>query len=100
MADGAVNGATLDCRTVDDLIVLYFVQLEDISTLNSIAIYPKLTLTFKDSIRFGFKAPVARPKSVSLTCPVPSTRKFYSGIGMTCDKKPSIYLLTSGLRSR
>lgn len=27
-------------------------------------------------MRLGFRAPVARPKSVSLTCPDPSTRKF------------------------
>ena len=38
------------------------------------------TLCFNDSIRCGLRAPVARPKSVSLTWPVPSTRKFFKGI--------------------
>lgn len=35
------------------------------------------TLFFISSILAGFKAPVASPKSVNLTWPVPSTKKFY-----------------------
>lgn len=36
----------------------------------------QLTLFFISSILAGFKAPVASPKSVNLTWPVPSTKKF------------------------
>lgn len=43
----------------------------------------EFTLCFNDSIRCGLRAPVARPKSVSLTCPVPSTRKFCKGVGQS-----------------
>lgn len=40
----------------------------------------EFTLCFNDSIRCGLRAPVARPKSVSLTWPVPSTRKFFEDV--------------------
>jgi len=43
----------------------------------------EFTLCFNDSIRCGLRAPVARPKSVSLTCPVPSTRKFFGGVSQS-----------------
>jgi hypothetical protein len=48
----------------------------------------QLTLFFIESILSGFKAPVASPKSVNLTCPVPSTKKFCTL--SACDSHPEV----------
>jgi hypothetical protein len=52
-----------------------------------------LTLFFIDSILAGFRAPVANPKSVNLTCPVESTKKFYHSVRHLVSPKNSTALL-------
>ena len=56
------------------------------------ASFAPLALFFMSSIFWGFRVPVARPKSVSLTCPVPSTRKFCARRSVSCESARSIHL--------
>jgi len=65
-----------------DLVIFNFVKLHRYSLKKSIIERAEVerTLIFRDSMRFGLRAPVARPKSVSFTWPVESTRKFCRGL--------------------
>ena len=71
---------------MDDFLIFDFVKLEERSIFSDPGNNRnKCTLCFNDSIFCGLRAPVARPKSVSFTCPVLSTRKFFGGISQsTC----------------
>lgn len=57
-------------------MLLYIVRRSSVLLKTSLSSLARSSLCFMLSILVGFSAPVARPKSVSLTCPVPSTRKF------------------------
>lgn len=76
-ADGPIDWTTFHGRSLYNLVVFDLVKLGKGSQwINTDAEDPAITLIFSDSIRWGFNAPVARPKSVSLTWPVPSIKKF------------------------
>lgn len=63
-----------------DLVISNFVKLLQYSLECIVERKSERTLIFSDSMRLGLRAPVARPKSVSLTWPVESTRKFCRGL--------------------
>ena len=76
MTNGTIDGTPFKCRSIHDLVVFNLVKLRKYVMRTGLRFDWGPTLIFNDSIRFGFKAPVANPKSVSLTWPVPSTKKF------------------------
>ena len=75
----ALNGRSIVFRelTGEPLRCLSPDQAVGSSIAGSWDIVGGLTFTLSDSILCGFSAPVARPKSVSFTWPVPSKRKFW-----------------------
>lgn len=78
ITDGAVNRTALKSRAVYYLVVFDIVELFMVRKMGIKLVVDEVpTLILRDSIRFGLRAPVARPKSVNFTCPVPSTRKFW-----------------------